>query len=103
MTSLMSQLALARAKLYTGLAVVQTGIKVNTNMDTNKMVGGIVDIILEISKYMGVIIAITGIFMTVVAYKDDNAEQQSRGVRLAVVGGVLLGLKTLLSATGIIS
>ncbi len=65
MTSLMSQLVLARTKLYTGIAAVQTGVKVNTNMDTDKMLGGIVDIILRIAQYMGIIIAITGIFMTV--------------------------------------
>ena len=77
--------------------------KINTNLDTNTMVGGIVDFVCEIAKYMGIVVAVSGAFMLVFAYKDDNAEQQSRAIRFIIVGFVAVGLKTFLKLIGIVS
>lgn len=41
--------------------------------------------------------------MLIMAYKDDNSEQQTRGVRVAVVGAALMGLQALLRLTGLVS
>ena len=67
------------------------------------VVGGILDIIFTIAKYIGIVITCAGVFMFVMAYKDDNAESQARGARMAVVGALLIGLKTLVTLTGLIS
>ena len=77
--------------------------KINTDMETEDMLGGIVEFICNVARYMGIVIVVAGIFMLVFAYKDDNAEAQSRAVRFAVVGAVMLSLKTVLKLTGIIS
>lgn len=91
---------LIMASLTAMPAAAATTIK--KNVDTATVVGGILDVIFDVAMYMGFIIAGAGIFTFIMAFKDDNAESQSRGARLAVVGAILLGLKTIVSLTGLI-
>ena len=72
------------------------------DLDTDKMLGGIINFMCSVARYMGVVIIAAGIFMLIFAYKDDNAEAQSRAVRFAVIGAVMLSLKTVLGWTGLI-
>ena len=76
---------------------------INTGADTDKLVGGILDVVFQVAMYMGFVIAAAGVFTFIMAFKDDNAESQSRGARLAVVGAILIGLKAIVSLTGLIS
>lgn len=76
---------------------------INTGLDTEQLVGGIIDFICKVAFYMGFVVVATGVFMLVFAYKDDNAEGQSRAVRVAVVGAILIGLTSILKLTGIIN
>lgn len=69
---------------------------------TDSVLKGVLDIIFEVAKYVGIVLAVSGIFQLILAYKDDNADGQSRAVRLVVVALVLLGLKTLVQGTGLI-
>ena len=78
-------------------------VSVNTNATTENVLGGVIGVIIEIAKYVGIVLAISGVFMLILAYKDDNADGQSRAVRLVVVAVALLGLRTLLKVTGLIS
>ena len=78
------------------------GVTINTGMTTEGLVGGIIDFVCTAAMYIGFVIAAAGIFMFIMAYKDDNAESQSRGARMAVVGALLIGLKPLLKLTGLI-
>lgn len=78
-------------------------VTINDGMTTEKMIGGIIEFIIEVARYMGFVVVAAGIFMFVFAYKDDNAEAQSRAARFAVVGAILLSLKTILKLTGLIS
>lgn len=82
--------------------VMLSGTSINTNLDLNSLFGGIIDIIIQIGMYVGVVLAAGGVFSLVLAYKDENAEGQSRAVRLIVVGGALIGLRVLLKTAGII-
>lgn len=77
-------------------------VKINDDMTTETMIGGIIGFIIEVARYMGFVVVAAGIFMFVFAYKDDNAEAQSRAARFAVVGAILLSLKTILKLTGLI-
>ena len=70
------------------LTVLSTTI--NTNLDLDSLFGGIVDIIIKIAMYVGIALAVGGVFSLVLAYKDENAEGQSRAVRIIVVGGALI-------------
>ena len=83
------------------LTVLSTTI--NTNLDLDSLFGGIVDIIIKIAMYVGIALAVGGVFSLVLAYKDENAEGQSRAVRIIVVGGAHIGLRVLLQTAGLIN
>ena len=70
------------------------------NMDT--LFGSLADIIIKLAFYVGILITVGAIFSLIFAYKDDNAEGQSRAVRLIVVGVMLVGFETVLRLAGII-
>lgn len=91
------------ATLATVIPASAATIAINENTDIGVLIGSIIDFICKIAFYMGLIILITGIVMLVLAYKEDNSEQQTRGVRVIVVGAVLIGLPVLLKTTGIIA
>ena len=95
-TTLMTMLCFAVSAFATN-----TNPKVNTAITTDGLVGGIIGFICTIAMYVGFVVAVSGIFMFIMAYKDDNAESQSRGARLAIVGAVLIGLKPLLKTIGL--
>lgn len=76
---------------------------INTNATTESVIGGILDVIFKIALYIGIVLAVIGVVQFILAFKDDNAEQQSRGIRLAVIGTALIGVKVLIQLTGLIS
>lgn len=69
---------------------------------TDSIINQMINVIADVARYVGILITVGGIFMLVLAYKDDNADQQARAIRLIVVGGVLIGLKTIISAFGLV-
>lgn len=75
---------------------------INTDIDLDSLFGGIIDIIIKIGMYVGIVLAAGGVFSLVLAYKDENADGQSRAIRVLVVGGALIGLRVLLQTAGII-
>lgn len=75
---------------------------IKSNIDMDVLFGNMANIIIKIAFYCGAIIAISGIFQLVLAYKDDNADGQTRAIRLVVVGAVLIGFRTILQIAGII-
>lgn len=74
----------------------------NPSVDIDTLFGGVVDIICQIAMYMGGFLVIAGAISLILAYKDENSEQQTRAVRLIVVGAALMGLKPLLHTAGIL-
>lgn len=77
--------------------------KINSTLDMDTLFGNMAEIIIKIAFYAGAIIAIGGIFALILAYKDDNADGQTRAVRLIVVGLLLVGFRAVLTLAGIIS
>lgn len=84
-------------------APVSAATKINKNATTESVVGGILDVVFQIAFWLGAVIAVIGVISFIMAFKDDNAEQQSRGIRLALVGTALIGIKLLIQMTGLIS
>ncbi len=78
-------------------------VAISESTDISALIGSIVEFICKIAFYVGIVVLITGVFMLVMAYKDDNSEQQTRGVRIAVVGAALVGFRILLRTAGLIS
>lgn len=75
---------------------------INTTLDLDQLLGGIVSIILRIAMYVGIILAVGGVFSLLLAYKDDNSDAQAKAIRVIVVGGALIGMRALLFLAGII-
>lgn len=85
-----------------GFTVPASATQINPNATTEGVVGGILDVIFQVAFYFGIGIAAIGVVSFLFAYKDDNAESQSRGLRMALVGTALIGIKGLIRMTGLI-
>lgn len=77
--------------------------KINTNLNMDNLFSSMAGIVIKIAFYVGALLTVGGIFSLIVAYKDDNADGQTRAVRLIVVGVVLVGFETMLKTAGILS
>lgn len=78
-------------------------VTVNENLTQGDGIGAIMAIIFEVSKYIGMVSVVMGVFLTVQSFMSDNPEKRNQGVTLAIVGAVLIGLKTLLKTAGILT
>lgn len=76
--------------------------KISTNLNMDNLFASMAGIIIKLAFYVGALITVGGIFSLIVAYKDDNADGQTRAVRLIVVGVVLVGFETILKTAGIL-
>lgn len=70
--------------------------------DINSMIGSVIGMMLAVAQYAGMALAIWGIVKTVMAYKDDNVNEITQGIRLAVVGVILVALRSVLTGLGFI-
>lgn len=77
--------------------------QINPDVDIDSLFGGIIDIINKIAFYVGAILVVGGIFSLILAYKDENADQQARSIRNIVVGVSLMSLPVFLQMAGIVS
>ena len=77
-------------------------VTINTNLDLDKLFGNMLGIIIKLAMYVGIALAAGGVFSWLLSMKDDNAEGQSRAIRLIVIGGALIGFRLVLQWSGII-
>lgn len=59
---------------------------------TNKIVGSIIDVIVDIFKYIGIILLVWSVGMLILAFKNEDADSKSRAIMLLVVSIVLIGI-----------
>lgn len=76
---------------------------IQSNLDMDTLFGGIVDIVIRLALYVGIVLAAGGVFSLLLAYKDENADAQAKAIRVIVIGGVLIGFRTVLQMAGLIS
>ena len=69
----------------------------------DNLMGSIIGMMLTIARYAGMGLTVWGIVKTVMAYKDDNTNEITQGIRLAIVGIFLIALKSILSGLGLVS
>lgn len=73
------------------------------NTSADQLVTAIINVVFYISRYVGVIFIVSGVYQLVMAYKDEgNPDGKSRGIHLSIVGIVLIGLKGILQTVGLI-
>lgn len=78
-------------------------VQINQSATVDGVLGGVMEIVFKIAFWVGAVLGVSGIFMLILAYKDDNADGQSRAVRLVVVALLLIGLQQLVRLTGLIT
>lgn len=76
---------------------------VNTSLDIGTMIGGLVDVLLDIGKYAGVILLIVNIISILLAKKNNDAAGMDKAVLGAIIGACLIGISALLKTVGILS
>lgn len=64
---------------------------------TDKIVGSIIDVIVDIFKYIGIILLVWSVGMLVLAFKNEDADSKSRAIMLLVVSLVLIGIGAFLT------
>ena len=79
-----------------------TGTSLNTDLDLDALFGGIVEIILKIGLYVGGALVAGGVLQLLISYLNDQPEGKASALRIIVVGGALMGLRSLLQLVGLI-
>lgn len=79
-------------------------VNVNTgNTDATSLMGNILGILLTITRYVGIAMTVFGVYNIVMSFTQDRPEERIKGVTFALAGVVMIGLKTVLSAMGILN
>lgn len=63
--------------------------------DFDDVVTALVGFIYDLARVVGIVLAINGAFNWLLANKDENADGQSRGIKLVVVGLALVFMESL--------
>lgn len=71
-------------------------------ISTSKVIGGLIDDVCQVARYIGFIQFAVGLVMYIMAYKDDHPESITRAARMMVIGAILLSLKPLLKTAKLI-
>lgn len=94
--------AMMSALACSSMLIAPTLCGIGTNLDMDSLFQSMAGVIIKIAFYVGALITVGGVFSLIVAYKDDNADGQTRAVRLIVVGIVLVGFEQMLQTVGIL-
>jgi len=91
--------------LFTTMMVMQPTLCISfkSNLSMDSLMNGMGGLVIQIARYIGMFIILSGVLQLLLAYKDDNAEGQTRAIRLCVIGIALVGFEPLLRTVGIIS
>lgn len=97
-------LVASAAAILPSTAVMETfATKINTNVDEDGLMGGVLDIIFKIFRYIGILLLVWSIGMLVLAFKNEDADSKSRAMMMMVVSVVLVGIEAVVRLTGLIS
>ncbi len=69
---------------------------------TTTVVKGLVDQILVMMRYVGIVVVVIGVGKFALAMKDENPDGQTRAVYYAIAGAILIGLKTIIDGTHVL-
>lgn len=85
------------------LPILAQAATVKTNLSTKTVIGNILEVIFDLFMYIGVVLVVIACGMLGLALKDENADQQSRAVKLLVVAAFLIGIESFCRMAGVIS
>ena len=65
------------------------------------VINNMIDIICKVFKYVGVVLGVYSVGQLVMAFKNEDADSKSRATTMLVVAGILVGIETLVTNTGL--
>ncbi len=71
--------------------------------DPFSMLGKIIGIILTFVMFVGIALVVYGIIDIAMSFTQDQPEKKLQGIKLAFAGAIMIGLKVVLQATGLIA
>lgn len=66
------------------------------------MMGKIIGILLTITRFVGVALVIYGVYEIVMSFMQNQPEAKTKGIVMALAGVVMIGLKSILQAVGVV-
>lgn len=70
------------------------------DMDADSMMTKIIGQILNIVRYIGIVLLVWGVIQLVMAFKNEDGDSKSRAAMMLGISIVLIGMKSLLNAIG---
>lgn len=67
-----------------------------------QMMGKVIGILLTITRFVGVALVVYGIYEVVMSFMQDNPQQKTKGIVMALSGIVMTALKSILGTLGVI-
>jgi len=91
---------LAMSSLCMGVFAITVN---TTDVSANKLVNNLVGTILDIFRWIGVLLLVWAVGQVIMAFKNEDADSKSRAMMMAVVSILLITLKSVLQTIGIIT
>lgn len=85
----------AAAAMSAMMTVAPVAMITPDGVDIEKIMGSVLGIIFTIAMWVGVVMAVFGLFSLVLSFKNDDADAKSRATQTFIVGASLIGLKML--------
>ena len=73
------------------------------NADTASIFGNIIGVILDLVRYVGVILAVWGVVQFFLALRNEDGDSKARAGLTIVAGVALFAIKSLVANTGLIT
>lgn len=73
-----------------------------TDANANDMMGNVIGILLTITRFVGVALAIYGVYEIVMSFMQNQPEAKTKGIIMALAGVVMIALKSVLQAMNIV-
>ena len=67
------------------------------------IMGNVIGILLTITRYVGVALVVYGVYEVVMSFMQNQPEAKTKGIIMALAGAVMVGLKSVLEAMGVIT
>lgn len=78
-------------------------VSAGSSADAGDLMGRIIGILLTITRYVGVALVIYGVYEVVMSFMQNQPEAKTKGIIMALAGVVMIALKSILVAVGIVS
>lgn len=80
-------------------------VTVNTSAEPNAdtLMGNVIGILLTITRFVGIALLIYGVYEIVMSFMQNQPEAKTKGIVMALSGVVMIALKSIIKAFGVIS